>query len=141
MRAMSKASRFDILIVGSGLAGASLAVALRASRYRIALVEGRPPAFDTSGWAPRIYAVSPANERFLDDIGAWKHLDKSRIAPVYDMAVCGDKGGRLDFSAFDSGVDVLAWIVEGRLMQRELWETVKRQAGLDIFCPARPRKL
>lgn len=141
MRAMNKASRYDILIVGGGLAGASLAVALRGSRYRIALVEGRVPVAGGAAWDPRIYAISPANERFLDEIGAWKHLDCSRISPVYDMAVAGDKGGGLEFSAFDAGVPVLAWILEGRLMQQELWETVKRQAGLDLFCPARPREL
>ncbi|MDD5298381.1 MAG: UbiH/UbiF family hydroxylase [Rhodocyclaceae bacterium] len=138
---MNHSSKYDILIVGAGLAGASLAVALSGSRYRIALVEGRSPAGDTAPWDARIYAVSPANVRFLEQIGAWKHLDGSRMAPVYDMEVCGDRGGKLNFSAFDSGVEELAWILEGRLMQRELWETVKRQANLDLFCPARPEAL
>lgn len=138
---MNDTSRFDILIVGAGLAGASLAVALRGSRYRVAVVEGRAPNADTSGWDPRIYAVSPANARFLEEIGCWKHLDTSRIAPVYDMEIYGDRGARLDFSAWDSGVDELASILEGRLMQRELWETLKRQANISLFCPARPESL
>ncbi len=141
MRAMNNGSRFDILIVGAGLAGASLAVALRASRYRVALVEGRLPALSDGGWDSRIYAVSPANVRFLSDIGAWKHLDAQRIAPVYDMEVMGDRGARLAFSAYDSGVDELASILEGRLMQQELWETLKRQANLTLFCPASPQAL
>ena len=141
MRAMIDGSRFDILIVGAGLAGASLAVALRASRYKIALVEGRPPAPADAGWDSRIYAVSPANVKFLTDIGAWKHLDAERIAPVYDMEVVGDRGARLDFSAYDSGVETLASILESRLMQRELWETLKRQANLSLFCPASPQSL
>ncbi len=141
MLGMNESSQFDILIVGGGLAGASLAVALRGSRYRVGLLEGRAPSGDDGAWDPRIYAISPANERFLTEIGAWAHLDKSRIAPVYDMDVRGDQGGQLQFSAHDSGVDVLAWILEGRLMQRELWETVKRQAGVTLFCPARPRSL
>ncbi len=141
MRTMNKSNRVDILIVGAGLAGASLAVALSGSRYRVALVEGRLPGEDRSLWDPRIYAISPANARFLEEIGAWKHLDPSRMAPVYDMEVRGDRGGELAFSAYDSGVSELAWIMEGRLMQRELWETVKRQANLALFCPARPREL
>ena len=141
MRAMIDGSRFDILIVGAGLAGASLAVALRASRYKIALVEGRPPALAEGGWDPRIYAVSPANVKFLTDIGAWKHLDAERIAPVYDMEVVGDRGARLEFSAYDSGVETLASILESRLMQRELWETLKRQANLTLFCPASAQAL
>lgn len=141
MRAMNNSSKFDVLIVGAGLAGASLAVALSGSRYRIALIEGRVPGALEGGWDARIYAISPSNAQFLEEIGAWRHLDARRMSPVYDMEVRGDRGGRLDFSAYESGVDELAWILEGSLMQRELWETVKRQANLSLFCPARPREL
>lgn len=133
--------RFDILIVGAGLAGASLAAALKSSRYRVALVEGRPPAPAPAGWDSRVYAVSPAAQGFLQEIGAWQHLDVSRLTPVYDMAIRGDADGRLDFSAYDSGVDRLAWIVESGLMQRELWESVKRQGNVTLFCPTQPQRL
>jgi ubiquinone biosynthesis UbiH/UbiF/VisC/COQ6 family hydroxylase len=133
--------RFDIVIVGAGLAGAGLAAALRQSRYRIALVEGRAPAPAPAGWDSRVYAVSPAAQGFLQEIGAWPHLDETRLTPVYDMAIRGDAGGRLDFSAYDSGVGQLAWIVEAGLMQRELWEGVKRQGNVTLFCPTQPQRL
>lgn len=133
--------RFDIIIVGAGLAGASLAAAFRGSRFRIALVEGRPPAPAPSGWDSRIYAVSPSAQAFLQEIGVWQHLDAGRLTPVYDMDIRGDADGRLGFSAYDSGVDKLAWIVESGLMQRELWETVKRQGNITLFCPAQPQHL
>ena len=133
--------RFDILIIGAGLVGASFAAALRGSRFRIALMEGRPPAAEPEGWDSRVYAISPAAQGFLQEIGAWPHLDAARITPVYDMAIRGDGGGHLDFSAYDSGVDQLAWIVESGLMQRELWEGLKRQADLALFCPAQPQRL
>ena len=133
--------RFDIVIVGAGLAGASLAAALKGSRYSVALVEGLPPAPAPAGWEARIYAVSPASAGFLGRIGAWRHLDAARITPVYDMEINGDLGARLDFSAYDAGVDELAWIVEAGLMQRELWETARRQGNIALFCPARPERL
>jgi ubiquinone biosynthesis UbiH/UbiF/VisC/COQ6 family hydroxylase len=133
--------RFDIIINGAGLAGASLAAALQGSRYRIALIEGRPPAPASGAWDTRIYALSPASRRYLERIGAWQHLDPARLAPVYDMEIHGDRGARLDFSAFAAGVAELAWIVESGLVQRELWETVKRQNNVTLFCPARPESL
>ena len=132
--------RFDLIIVGAGLAGASLTAALRQSRLRIALIEGRLPAAP-AGWDSRIYAVSPASATFLEEIGTWQHLDPARLTPVYDMAIRGDGGGQLDFSAYDSGVDRLAWIVEAGLMQHELWESVRRQGNVTLFCPAQPRRL
>jgi len=130
----------DIVIVGAGLAGLSLAVALGSSRWSVAVVEGRM-AQRAAGLDTRIYAISPANAGFLDSIGVWRHFDQSRIAAVRTMAIHGDAGGRLDFSAYDSGVAELAWIVEASLMQEELWQTAQRQARLSLFCPARPQAL
>jgi 2-polyprenylphenol 6-hydroxylase len=131
---------FDVIIVGGGLAGLSLAVALKRCRLSIALVEGRTP-LRPEGWDARIYAVSPANARFLEEIGAWAHLDPDRVQPVRAMEVYGDAGGRLDFSAYDAGVSELAWIVEASLMQRELWETARRQGNVSLLCPGVPRRL
>lgn len=132
--------KYDIVIVGGGLAGLAFACALKESRLKIALVEGRAPS-RPEGWDARIYAISPANARFLADIGVWKHLDAGRMASVRAMEVYGDGDSRLDFSAYQSGVPELAWILESSLMAQELWENVKRQGNVDILCPATPREL
>jgi ubiquinone biosynthesis UbiH/UbiF/VisC/COQ6 family hydroxylase len=132
--------QFDLIIVGGGLAGASLALALRETRLRIALVENQPPT-RPDGWDARIYAISPANAAFLESIGAWRHLDAARMAPIRAMQVHGDGAGQLDFSAFETGVSELGWIVESSLMACEFWESAKRQANLTLFCPARPASL
>lgn len=131
---------FDLVIVGGGLAGAGLAVALRDTRLRIALIESTPPT-RPEGWDARIYAISPANAAFLERIGVWKHLDRQRIAPIQAMHVRGDQGGRLDFSAYETGVPELGWILESSLVARELWENAKRQSNLTLFCPGRPASL
>ncbi|MDD3482833.1 UbiH/UbiF family hydroxylase [Azovibrio restrictus] len=132
--------QFDLIIVGGGLAGASLAAALRESRLRIALVEGQAPS-RPQGWDARIYAISPANADFLARIGAWEHLDRQRMAPISAMEVHGDQGGHLNFSAYETGVGELGWILESSLMACELWEGIKRQANVTRFCPARPAGL
>ncbi|MDR1648384.1 MAG: UbiH/UbiF family hydroxylase [Zoogloeaceae bacterium] len=131
---------FDLIILGGGLAGASLAVALRDTPLSIALVEAVPPVC-ASGWDPRIYTISPANARFLGDIGVWEHLEASRIAPIETMEVAGDKGGRLCFSAAETGVPELGWVLESSRIACELWENLKRQRNLTRFCPARPQHL
>ena len=130
----------DVLIIGGGLAGLSLAVALRTSQLSVALVEGRAPV-RTAEWDSRLYAVSPANQVFLESIGVWQHLDASRLTAVEAMEVHGDAGGRIDFSAYDSGLDALAWIVESSALQYELWESARRQANLTLLCPAQPQSM
>lgn len=131
---------YDVIIVGGGLAGLALAVALRRSRLKVAVVEGRQPK-SPAGWDARIYAVSPTNARFLDSIGIWQHLDTQRISPVHKMNVQGDRQSALHFSAYESGVGELAWIAESALLQRELWESARRQGNLDLFCPESPKNL
>jgi ubiquinone biosynthesis UbiH/UbiF/VisC/COQ6 family hydroxylase len=133
--------RFDIAIVGAGLVGAALAAALKGSRYTVAVAEGRPPAPVAGGWDSRVYALSPASAAFLREIGVWQHLAQDRLAPVYEMQIHGDGAGRLDFSAYASGVPELAWIVEAAHVQRELRETIKRQGSITLFSPAQAQAL
>lgn len=133
----------DITIVGGGLAGLSLAVALRNARLNVALIEGRAPVRLRSDaeWDSRIYALSPANARFLDSIGVWQHLPLERRCGVQAMEIFGDASSELHFSAYDSGVGELAWIVESSLLQNELWLSAQRQPNLTLLCPSRPNKL
>ncbi len=130
----------DVLIVGAGLAGGSLACALAGSPLRVGMLEARPPR-RPDGWDARIYAVSPTNVDFLTRIRAWQHLDASRINRVEAMQVFGDRGGALNFSAYDAGLDALAWILEASPLAVELWETLRRQPNLSLLCPARPNAL
>ncbi len=131
---------FDLIVVGAGLAGAAFAAALRGSRLRIALVEAMPPRRE-GGWDSRIYAYSPENAAFLRELGVWQHLDLARLSPVHRMKIHGDRFGTLDFSAYQSGLSELAWIGEAGLVQQELWEGLKRQHNVTLFCPAAPVSL
>ena len=135
-----QATEVDVLIVGGGLAGLSLACALRDSRLRVALVEQRAP-LRPPGWDARVYAVSPGNAAFLQAIGAWQHMAAERIAPIHAMEILGDGGAQLSFSAYETGLAELGWILESSLMACELWENAKRQGNLSLCCPAAPQSL
>lgn len=133
---------FDLIIVGGGLAGLSLACALRDTALSIALVESHAPVRSTNRqadrWDTRVYAISPANADFLRTIGVWKHLDSTRITPIHAMQIYGDGAAQLEFSAYDSGIPELGWMLESSLMAEELWESVKRQSRVTLLCPAQP---
>src|SRR5690606_4998945 len=96
------------------------------------LFTGRPPALSTADWDPRVFAVSPSSFELIEHIGVASHIDRTRIAPVYDMEISGDDArhpGRLAFSAYGACVRELATIVESRQLQR----------ALDIGIEANPR--
>ncbi|NNM81281.1 MAG: UbiH/UbiF family hydroxylase [Burkholderiales bacterium] len=129
---------FDITIVGGGLVGASLALALKESDLSIALVEARKHEEISEGWDSRIYAISPGSVDFLDSGGSWGKMDHSRVSPVREMRIYGDDGAsELRFSAEDVGMPALAWIVESRNMLNSMMKECSAQENLEIISPAR----
>src|SRR5690606_21878188 len=97
----------DALIVGGGLVGASLALALRRSGLSVEFIDAEPPQPLPTGadWDTRVYAISPGNAAFLDTLGVWQRLDPQRMQRVESMIICGDRpAGRLSFSAYDAGL-------------------------------------
>lgn len=114
-------SQWDVVIVGGGLVGASLALALADQGRSVALVEGVQPRFDKleEGWDSRIYAISPKNRRFLSALNAWP--SEERIGTIARMEVHGDAGGEIVFDAAEAGGDALASIVENRWLLAAMW--------------------
>jgi 2-octaprenylphenol hydroxylase len=136
---MSSHATRDVVIVGGGLVGLSLARALAGSGLSLALVEQQPaaaPLRDASEWDSRIYAVSPGSAAFLDHCGAWDRLPAERLARVEHMRVNGDDGRScLAFSAYDAGLRELAWIVENRQLMRCLRAALREQ-DVEVLCAA-----
>jgi 2-octaprenylphenol hydroxylase len=128
---------YDVLIIGGGLVGTSLAAALKTGGLTVALVEARPAISQSAGWDSRIYAISPGSAAFLDECGAWQRLDMNRVQQVEQMRVFGDESAELDFSAYQMGVPELAFILESRQLEQALWETLQQQRSLTLFHPAR----
>ena len=130
---------FDVIIVGGGLVGASLALALAPAGLNVALVEPRlpQPLPADDSWDNRVYAISPGSAAFLEGCGAWQMLPQQRITRVEAMRVYGDAiEAELDFSAYDAGLGELAFIVENRLLQNALWQRLQQAAHVRVFCPA-----
>jgi len=127
---------FDVVIIGGGLVGASLAASLGSSGLSLALVESQPPPEPAAEWDKRIYAISPGSRSYLEQSGVWSLLDPSRIAPVEAMRVFGDTGAELEFSAYQIGKAELACILENRALQHALWQKLLQQENLTLLQPA-----
>ena len=126
---------FDGVIVGGGLVGAALAVALAEQGKEIALLELRPPQLDLQAdakdWDARIYAISPANEQFLRSLNAWP--DMHRVQPVSHMDVRGDAGGKIEFSAPAIHTSHLTSILENRWLLQAIWQRIKGMDNIHVF--------
>lgn len=117
-------ARHEVIVVGGGIAGAALALALSRQGLDVALVErgDRPAAFDPAQYDPRVYALSPGTVRFLDRIGAWSRIAGKRVGPYERMRVWeSDPARALEFDAGELGVPELGFIVEENLIRDVLW--------------------
>lgn len=128
---MTAAEHFDIVIVGGGLNGAALALALKDSAYRVALVEAAPPSVLTEAWDPRVYAYSPGNVDWLRQMGGWS--EAVRAEPVRAMRIHGDTGARMDFDALEAGLSELAWIAENGRLQYTLWQAIRLAVNIECI--------
>ncbi len=119
--------RADLLIVGAGMVGSALALALQHSGLEILVLDGSPlsvKAFDPQApFEPRVSALSAASQRILERLGAWEGMQERRVSPYADMRVWDGSGtGQIHFSAASVHADVLGHIVENRVVQDGLLE-------------------
>lgn len=132
-------ARYDVVILGGGLVGASLALALSRKGLHIAVIEPHPPSErhstldDDNEWDARIYAISPANRQWLEQLGAWPQ--EHRIGNVHAMQVKGDHGGEIMFDAHDAKQKRLASIVENRWLLHSIWQQLL-VSEVSLYTPA-----
>ena len=126
----------DLIIVGAGMVGSALALALEHSGLEILVVDGGPLSvkpFDASGaFEPRVSALSAASQRILERLGVWDGIAARRASPYRDMQVWDGSGtGSVHFSAASVHAEVLGHIVENRVVQDALLERLHdSQVGL-----------
>ncbi|QQN26984.1 2-octaprenyl-3-methyl-6-methoxy-1,4-benzoquinol hydroxylase [Pseudomonas syringae group genomosp. 3] len=118
-------TRADVLIVGAGMVGSALALALQGSGLDVLVVDGGPlsvkPFDPQSTFDPRVSALSAASQRILHRLGVWDGVASRRTSPYAHMHVWDGSGtGQIHFSASSVHADVLGHIVENRVVQDAL---------------------
>ena len=130
---------YDLIIAGGGMVGSTLAGALGAADLRIALLEGAPLEPLHPGELPdcRVSAINRAAQRIFAALGAWDGMTAWRVSPFRDMRVWDATGfGQIHFDSASLGEPLLGWIIENRVIQAALLESVRRLSTVDWLCPA-----
>lgn len=121
----------DIVIVGAGMVGTTLALALKDSGLSIVILESNATTYkefkvDTP-FEPRVSAISIASQRVLQYVGAWAGVAARRISPYSQMYVWDGSGtGHIEFEAAAVHQPILGHIIENRVIQDALLEQLEK---------------
>ncbi len=130
--------RYDIIIAGGGMVGASLARALAPLDLRVAVVEPvEPGAASQPSFDDRSTALSRASQRAFTAMGLWPAIAKA-ATPIRAIHV-SDRGsfGLCRIEAQEQGVEALGYVVVNRVLGQTLLASLSGEGGPHLYRPAR----
>ena len=137
---MTRRGEHDVAVVGAGMVGAALALALARAGFDVAVIEPRAPA----PWRAldevdlRVVALAPSAVDLFRRLDVWTSIAAARAGPYRQMRVWDALAhGALHFDAAHGGEPALGWIVENKLIQHALWQALLQEARITLRCPAR----
>ncbi len=128
---------FDVCIVGGGMVGASLAIAMASFGQRVAVIEAHPPGKPGQpSFDDRATALSNGSRRVFEALGVWAGLD-AHATPIQKIHV-SDRGrfGISRIDAREEGVAALGFMVRNRHIGSGLMARLREMPGIRMFAPA-----
>jgi len=127
----------DVLIIGGGFVGGSLAAALAATPLTACMVDRADPAEALKAtFDGRAFAISATNRRMLEGIGLWQDLGPTS-APILDIRVSdGPSLLFLHYDHKDIGDEPMGQMVENHHLRRALHRRLAACDGLVNLAPA-----
>ena len=133
---------YDVLIAGGGIAGLTLACALRHTGLRIGVIDRHEPAPFGEAYALRVSAINRASLEVFDEAGALDRMRQLRVSPFREMHVWDSTGvGEIHFDSAELGLDTLGYIIENNVIQLALLEIARQADTIDWLCPAQIESL
>lgn len=143
---------YDVVIIGGGIVGLTLACALSSSALRIALVDEqqsmmRSHTRDTQPvLATRVSAITPGSQRIFANLGVWPLIQKQRMGIFSKMEVWEPGSGSGSASAITFAVKntvdgAMGYIIENEIIVAALSEHLQNCCNIDWLCPAKLQHL
>ncbi len=129
---------FDLVIVGGGLAGASLALALAQSKFSVAMIEAvAPQASEQPSYDDRTLALAWTSCRILQGLGVWDELQASATAIKQIHVSELNRPAQVQLTASELGFASFGAVIEARAIGNALLKRLLTASNVSSFCPAK----
>lgn len=138
---------YDVVIIGGGMVGTTLASAISNNDYlsglSVLLLEASEKfkQFSSSSYSNRVSALNRSSVNLLKSIGAWNHINSARFKIVNRMQVWDAISDTyITFTEEDTNED-LAFIVENDLIVDAVLKTLKNMSNIKINYSSKIEKI
>ncbi|MBH98362.1 MAG: 2-octaprenyl-6-methoxyphenyl hydroxylase [Rhodospirillaceae bacterium] len=128
----------DVLIVGGGLVGSTLAYALAQAKISTVLLEAHDPDFlEQPSFDDRVTALANGSQRIFQGLGLWDAL-KEVVEPIKSIHI-SERGcfGTSKIIAEEEGVSALGYTIENRVLGDKVWSQLSEFNSLTCLAPAK----
>ena len=135
MKDNNKDLNFDVVIVGAGPAGLSLACSLINLDLKILIVE-KSTLSSIANPKPdgRETALTHNSLKILQKLGVWDLIDQNKVSPLKEAKVFdGDSDSLLNFAANKSSIDALGYLIPNHLIRNALYTKASKSENLTII--------
>ncbi|XP_029172891.1 ubiquinone biosynthesis monooxygenase COQ6, mitochondrial [Nylanderia fulva] len=136
--AVTDEEKYDVIVTGGGMIGATLACAIGNNRIlegkKVLLLEGSAKQKYTpqEQYSNRVVALNQQTRTLLSSLGAWKHIEAVRYCPVRKMQIwdaCSD--AMITFNE-DHLSEELAYIIENDLLLHAINKQLSQKENVTV---------
>jgi 2-polyprenylphenol 6-hydroxylase len=145
-RVTMNSSQYDIIILGSGLVGLTLANILAEQSFTVAIVDANTIEIDPvplDGFHLRVSAINQACCNVFQNLNIWSTLLASkRVMPFEKMFVWDSLGKKeINFSCTDIARPNLGYIIENILLKNALLKQLQQYENVRLLAPVKPQTI
>lgn len=127
--------KYDLLIIGGGMVGLTLALAVRKlTSFTVAVVDASPLGEISVEPDVRVSAINATSQALFENLKVWKNITENR-AQVYQHMHIWDKAGygKLLFDHDHIQSDHLGHIIENSVIRQALWQKAQQDSGITLY--------
>lgn len=127
--------KYDLLIIGAGMVGLTLALAVRKlTSLTVAIADTSPLTELSEQPEVRVSAINAASQTIFEKLGVWQNIMAKRAQAYHHMHIWDKAGyGKLAFDDSKIANQQLGFIVENNVIRQSLWQQAQLDSGITFY--------